>query len=73
MAAKATDVSMFKSFVGSMLFCISPQTNVISGIPPRLPPITVFPFKSSRVKLSIFSLDTRNEPSLFVRAANTIG
>ena len=50
-------------FSGFIPFSFSTHSRVISGIPPILPPIIVFPFKSFNVKLSIFSLDTINEPS----------
>ena len=72
-AANAIDVSMVKSFLGSILFSFSVHSSVISGIPPILPPIMYFPFRSSNLKLFIFFLDTINEPSLFVSPANVIG
>ena len=69
MAAKAIDVSMFTSVLGSIPCSLKAHSNVISGIPPFLPPIISFPFKSSNVKLSIFSLDTKKLPSFCVSCA----
>ena len=63
--------SNIKSVCGFKPFCLSTYSSVIYGTPPFLPGITVFPFKSSHLKLSVFVFDTKNDPSLFVSCANT--
>jgi len=72
-AANAIDVSIVRSFFGSIPFCFSVYSNVISGIPPRRPPIMYFPFKSFNVKFSIGFLDTMKEPSRLVNPAKVTG
>ena len=72
-AANAIDVSMVRSFFGSMPFSFRVYSKVISGIPARRPPIMYFPFKSSNVKFSIGTLETIKEPSLLVSPAKVTG
>ena len=49
-AAKAIEVSIVRSFFGSIPFCFNHHSKIISGIPPALPPITLLPFISAKEK-----------------------
>ena len=73
MALKAIDVSMVSSVLVFIPCCFRVYSKVITGIPPFLPPIMYFPFKSSKVKFSSGSLEIINDPSRLVSPANVIG
>ena len=69
--AKSMLVSKFNSYV-LIPFLFMAYSSVIAGIPPSLPAIICFPFKSSSLKFFIFFLEIKKLPSFFVKPAKFI-